>query len=340
MKLPGFKDCIFTALAAFAAMRDRAGALRGKAATVVLVLLCAMHLGMALWGVSSRWHFHHQGWNGARRSINARNYLRFGYVETRLAPLDNVGAAKRADGKPAPQQKYWHHPPGFALLLSVAFALLGDSETVARLFSVLLYMSVFLMLLYVFRRSRGDWETTLALLILTFTPIYAGYLNLVNFEPLVLFSMAACLFLYEQYRQDRRWWKLAVLALAVLVGAFSDYPVFPFYFYFWVVACVLEAREGLRRGWKLPVLFPLMVLAAGALLVLQLLGMKDSVDSFVGLYNYRHTVKSDTPLLFVFTRWDYYLGFFGPVTLAFSAWWLLDLGIRALFASSSGPTAT
>ena len=138
------------------------------------IALIFIHLAIALCGVSMEWVFHHHGWNGARRSINARNYLRFGYIQTRLAPLDNVGPAKGADGKPRKMWTYWHHPPGFAILLSFAYGILGESETVARLLAVSLTLATFIMLITIFRRSWGDGPTLLAGVFLTFLPIYAS----------------------------------------------------------------------------------------------------------------------------------------------------------------------
>ncbi|MFH1434940.1 MAG: glycosyltransferase family 39 protein [Pseudomonadota bacterium] len=303
--------------------------IRKHVALFCFIVIIFIHLAIALCGVSMEWVFHHHGWNGARRSINARNYLRFGYIETRLAPLDNLGPAKGADGKPKKMWAYWHHPPGFAILLSFAYAILGESETVARLLAVSLTLASFIMLITIFRRSWGDGPTLLACVFLTFLPIYASYMNFVNFEPLVIASMFGVICVYESYRRSRKWWKLMLLGLVVLVGGFSDFPFYPFLFFFWLILIAVEFSGGIRN-WKLPVIFVPIVLVAGALVVLQFISMQDSFKSFLNLFNGRRNLSGDQPYLIVLEKWKYYLPFFNPVTIVFTAYWLLDLVVRAL----------
>ena len=293
------------------------------------IFILFVHLAIALCGVSSEWVFHHHGWAGARRSINARNYLSFGYIATRLAPLDNLGPAKGKDGKPKRMWKYWHHPPGFTVLLSFAFAALGESETVARLLAISLALASFIMLIYIFRRSWGDGPTFLACVFLTFLPIYASYVNFVNYEPLVIVSMFGVICVYESYRGSRKWWKILLLGLVVLVGGFSDFPYYPFLFFFWLVLLAVEFSGGIRN-WKLPVIFIPIVLIAGALVLLQFIGMQDSFKPFLKLFHGRRNISGDQPYLIVLEKWKYYLPFFNPVTFVFTAYWLLDLVVRAL----------
>jgi len=295
--------------------------------------LGALHLLVALGSTGSEWVYGHHGWAGARRSLNAKNYLRYGYVESRLAPLDNLGAMKTKQGKPVPRKTYWHHPAGLSLLLSAVFAVFGESPAAARLSVTLLAMLSFVMLALIFRKILGDGPTMLGLLILTFIPLYGAYINFVNYEPLVILCTVLLVFLYERYRERRTWWMVLLIGLAVFAGTFSEYPIYPFYFFFWIVLCTVELRERPRR-WALPVLLPVFVLAAGALLLVSFKIMnawtwEQVYDSFERLFLHRHSLKTETPHMLVLERWDGYWRFFNPVVLALTAYWLLDLGVRA-----------
>jgi hypothetical protein len=315
-------------------MKPAAGFLIKKRVLVAFTLLGALHLFIALANTGSEWMYGHHGWAGARRSLNAKNYLRYGYGESRLGPLDNLGAMKTKEGKPVPRRIYWHHPAGLSLLISVVFAIFGESPASARLFITLISMLSFVMLVLIFRKFLGDWQTFVALVFLSFIPLYAAYLNFVNFEPFVLFCAISLIFLYESHRERRTWWKVLLMGVAVLFGAFSTYPIFPFFFFFWIVLTVAELKEGWKR-WKLPVLFPVFVLAGGFLFLFSVKFMNEwtwerMYTSIKGLYVHRHTLKTETPHMLVLEYWDYYFRFFNPVVIGLTLYWMIDLACRAL----------
>lgn len=316
-----------------AALKNRAGSYKNRWVLSAFILLGAVHLFLALANTGSEWMYGHHGWAGARRSLNAKNYLRYGYIESRLGPLDNLGAMKTKGGKPAPRKIYWHHPAAVSLFLSVVFAVFGESPASAKLFFTLLTMLSFVMMVLIFRKFIGDWPTFVAMLLLTFMPLQAGYLNFVNFEIFVIFCALGVIFIYESHREKRRWWKVLLMGVAVLLGAFSTYPIFPFFFCFWVVLTVAELGEGWKR-WKLPLLFPIFVLASGFLFVFSIKFMNEwtwehMYNSLKGLYMHRHTLKQETPHFYVLQYWDYYFRFFNPLVLILSVYWFADLAGRA-----------
>lgn len=316
-----------------AELKRTVGFLRRRRVVVAFSLLGALHLFIALANTGSEWIYGHQGWAGARRSLNAKNYLRYGYMESRLCPLDNLGAVKTKDGKPAPKKIYWHHPIGLPLIMSAVFAVFGESPVTARLFFTFLSLLSFLMMVLIFRKFLGNWQTFVALIFLSFIPLYAAYLNFVNYEIFVIFCAFCVIFFYESHREKRRWWKVLLIGVAVLFGAFSEYPIFPFFFFFWIVLIVAELKEGWKR-WKLPVLFPVFVLAGGALLILSMKfmmewGWEKTWISFKNMFIHRHSLKTESPHLLVLEKWEYYWRFFNPVVMIFTLYWIFDLTTRA-----------
>ena len=93
-------------------------------------------------GIADPWsHGDHNGWGGAFYSNIARNYARYGYVETRFAPVVSTGTVP-----PENRRYYLTHPPGIGLALSLSFALFGESEWAARLVPLLFSLgSIFLL---------------------------------------------------------------------------------------------------------------------------------------------------------------------------------------------------
>ena len=55
---------------------------------VVLMLLGA---GVRTYGIKDPWVQGHIGWSGYRSGTIARNYVRFGYADTRLGAVRNTG---------------------------------------------------------------------------------------------------------------------------------------------------------------------------------------------------------------------------------------------------------
>lgn len=292
-----------------------------------LILFVQLVIGLA--GIGEEWLYHHHGWAGARRSINARNYLRFGYLKTKFAPLDNVGNVKSGKNKDVKMVKYWHHPPGFSVLLSVFFRLFGDSETTARSLSLLMSLASTIVVFVVFSRSEGEVTAVIASVFLTFIPIYAGYINFVNFEPLVILSMLLIILIYELYCENRKWWYYLVLFPAVFVSGFSDYPIYPFLFYIWVVIAISEFSKGIKN-YKFPLIFALFVLAVSLIVLLQIKSMNEDLGSYKNLFIRRYSLSGSNPYLAVLEKWDYYLWFFNPVTIMFSGLWLFDFIVRLM----------
>jgi hypothetical protein len=221
-------------LRALASMLRRDPALAGLAAVFAVALV------MVLGGVSSEWLCGTGGRIGAKKSIQARNYLKFGIVSTRLAPLDNAGPARDASGRPAPQEKDWRSPPGFALLLSLVVAVFGRSETAARLLAAAMTLAALLMLVHVLRKAWGDGGTILSFIFLTFIPIQAVYMNFVGSETMALLSMTGVIFSCEYYTRKRTWRRIIPMACFTLAGAFSDFSFYLFAAYFFPVILLVE----------------------------------------------------------------------------------------------------
>jgi len=297
--------------------------------------LFAVFLMLALANTSEAWLHSHHGWAGSRRSLEARNYLRYGYVATGLKPLDNVGRIDGADGLPSKPVVYWHHPPGVMVYLSLVYALFGEGEIQARLAFVLLSCLTFWLLHGALRRAAGDRLAFLVLALYSLMPIQATYLSWTNFEVMVLFSMAALLHGSERWLERRHPAWLGLIAGALVVGIFGDYPALPFAFFFWLLLLVQlrsrargEAAVGFLRRYWVGLAFALAVLVLFGLMVWLLGSWKSSVDAFVHLAEKRSKMGAN-PFDTIVGTWDWYVDFFTPLVYLAAAGYLVDLGRRA-----------
>lgn len=290
-------------------------------------LLLAVYILLSLSNLTQLWIFHHHGWNGARRTLNAINYERYGYIDTKLGPMDNRGLHLNKNGSPKKLEIYWHHPPLFALTLSVFHKFFGPHEWTARLMSALMSLGVFLFFWFSLRNHWGNAPTFYALTFLTFMPFYASYLNFVNYEALVLLCMAATIFFYEKFLITGQKRFAGLLFFAMFCGSYGDFPMFIWIFYFWLSALVRAIAID-RGQLKFLVYYVLATFAIVGLVALQLLYWHQGgyENLFHSRFNPGTPVSEALPK--IFRKWKYYYGFFGPFAYMFCIYYLGDLYYR------------
>jgi 4-amino-4-deoxy-L-arabinose transferase-like glycosyltransferase len=200
------------------------------------------------YAIDRPWAFgDHNGWGGAFYSNIARNYLRYGYRATRLAPVVTTGEV------PVERHVYYlTHPPLIGLSVSLAFRVFGENEWSARL--VPLAFSVGSVAL-VYLIGSGLWSAGVGLLAASFAALLpAGIVYGAHVDPqgppVTFFSLA----MLEAYRRGN----LAAALGALVVGAGFDWPVH-------YMAGLLAAHALISKKTGLTLVLPLasLVLVAG-----------------------------------------------------------------------------
>jgi 4-amino-4-deoxy-L-arabinose transferase-like glycosyltransferase len=182
----------------------------------VLLLILLLAALASSRGITDPWsHGDHNGWGGAFYSNIARNYLRYGYLETRFAPVVSTGRV------PAEERRYYlTHPPGIGLAVSFSFALFGEHEWSARLVPLAFTLGSILL---VFRLGEKIFSSRdvglLAEALFALAPL--GTLYGAHVDPQGSPVTFAALLLLLAYI-DR---KPALGAAALLLGAAFDWPV-------------------------------------------------------------------------------------------------------------------
>lgn len=184
---------------------------------LVLLLVIAAALVRSR-GIDRPWsHGDHNGWGGAFYSNIARNYVRYGYLETRFAPVISTGNVP-----PEERRYYLTHPPFIGLAVSVAFHLFGEHEWSARLVPLLFGLGSIVL---VFRIGRIGSKVAspemglVAAALFSLAPLETLYGAHVDPQgPPVTFFALVLLLAYEEGRP-------LVGAGALVLGAGFDWPI-------------------------------------------------------------------------------------------------------------------
>ncbi len=204
------------------AMRTRQ-ALGRIAGDVWLAPLIVAHVVVRCYGILDPWLRGHRGFSGALTGVIVRNYLRYGYISTRFAPVWASGPLN--PDKLAP---YYHlrHPSLRYLLLSVSFRIFGTAEWSAVLISVLFSAGSAIVVYFLVKRIWGKWTALLAVAFMVLIPVDAYYGNIASHEPLEMFFALLALLMYRRWLDTPgRGWLIGMLA-AMGLGAWAGYDGF------------------------------------------------------------------------------------------------------------------
>lgn len=184
-------------------------------------------------------------WNGVRYGNIARNYLRYGLLQTKLGQVENSGPAS-----PDEFEYYTRYPPLLPLLIALSYKIFGISEWSTRLVPLVFTSASLVMIFLIGSRFFSLRVGTLAALLALATPM-AGYFGKnPSHEPLTLFFI---LLAFYGYIQARKLTFVLGLILAQL-SAWAGYFLLP----------ALALSHLWQKDFKsLKKLIPLWILSAG-----------------------------------------------------------------------------
>lgn len=193
----------------------------------VPLLLVAATLTALLPGLGKPFIGHHD-WNGVQYGNMARNYLRYGLLQTKLGQIENAGVVSKADFA-----VNTHYPPVLPLLVAASFLVFGVQEWAARLVPMIASGFAVFLVFRIARSSLGNGPGVIAGILLTVTPMFRYFAKMPVHEPLIT---AAVLWVTERYLAWRAgqgsWrWLLVATILAQSIG-WPGYYIAPLLFLF------------------------------------------------------------------------------------------------------------
>lgn len=202
---------------------------------ILSIFLIGQNLDKPFWG--------EHDWNGVRYGNIARNYLRYGFLETKLGQVENSGSAKRSEFA-----YYTHYPPLLPILLSASYKLFGISEWSTRIVP-LLATAGGIVLIFLIGSTWWDFKRglTAALLALA-TPLVLYFGKNPVHEPLTLFFILLSLWGYLKYHQTNQ----KKFQLVFLIGLiFAQMTAWAGYFLLPAITVSLLLRKDLQAVKKL-----------------------------------------------------------------------------------------
>ncbi|MBN2723011.1 MAG: glycosyltransferase family 39 protein [Deltaproteobacteria bacterium] len=220
----------------------------------------------------------HQGFNGALRSTIGSNYLRYGFINTRLLPFKNYGTVKDGDlGRHG--KVHWHHPPLINILTGVSFSIFGESESSARFFPLLSSIILFWLLFYYLNRHYGYSAAIFGCIFLSIFPMQIEYGKMPNYESLILaLTMLAIVSL--DFRDKYPLPSALVFIISLLMAGFTDWPGF-------IIAGLIGFFALFRKGNIKLFLITGILLSTLLMFLFWWLNRYSEKDGLMGLARYR-----------------------------------------------------
>jgi hypothetical protein len=173
------------AAAAPSALASPAGP-TSRGGVVAAALLLAVYAAGLSRDINEPWNGLHD-WNGAFYSQLSRNFLRYPWSAHHGLPLVAVGEV----APPRQRSIYPTHPPGLVWILAIPFALVGESEWIARATAIAASLLAMALLMAAVARSRGWPLALLTGFAYAILPMTVYYGRMVNHEPYCLALMLA-----------------------------------------------------------------------------------------------------------------------------------------------------
>ena len=182
-------------------------------------------------GINKPLYGHHD-WNGVFYGNIARNYLNLGLIKTKLG---QVTSTRLLSGK---FSFYTHYPPLLPLSIAFSYWLFGISALTTRLVPIIFSAASILMLFKISQQLKFSLLSSLASLIVIFTPMYRYFSKMPDQEaPLIFFSLLSLYYYLKLLKTPTKKLKLKFYLSVIFNGltawaGYFLYPLLTLYSYF------------------------------------------------------------------------------------------------------------
>ncbi len=194
---------------------------RGRVILVYLVIIILL-LSFALLSANIKKPFWgHHDWNSAVYSNIARNYIRYGYLETKFGQVTNT------DFQDKDSFSYiTHYPPLLSILISISFRTLGQSESSARfvpvIFSFILIFFIYQIGKEIHSKMLGIFASISAVL----TPIFLYFGKLPVHDTIVPAVSTLGFWLYIKFVNTKLIKYYIFLIISLIIGGLINWSAF------------------------------------------------------------------------------------------------------------------
>lgn len=256
---------------------------------------------------------------GALHSQIAENYLRFGYLRTGLGPTTNF------EENPEHFTYYLHHPVLFNIILSLPMNVLGTSEWVARLVSIM-FSTMGVLLVFLLIRNLWNERTGLfGAFFMAFMPMSVYFGRMVNEETLAVPIIVLLVTIYtSKYRAGDSSRLPPVFFITMFIGLLTAWPIY-YCAGFIFLHLLFSGKKSKRDITGILVLGTLVIFAAVLFLAHGKYLTGHWGGNLITIFLERSGAVSQLmeggSAMKTLPRW--FVVFFTPVTLALSIWYVI-----------------
>lgn len=232
------------------------------AVLIIAFRLLTIDIDKPFWG--------HHDWNSVVYSNIARNYVRYGYLQTKFGQVTNT------DWQGSQSFTFLsHYPPLLPILLSFSFKIFGPYEASARLvivlFSLLLIYSIYLIGKEIHSGLMGLFAASVAI----FTPIFAYFGKLPVHDTVVPAISAFGFYLYLKFIKTKNDKHYLALIVSLIIGGLINWSAFYLAISLYVHQLISKSSKDVRE--KILILIPMCVLLFAIHVVhIKILGIKSA----------------------------------------------------------------
>ena len=198
------------------------------------------------------WVGSHNAWGGAFYGNVARNFVRYGYLQTEFAPVVSTGLVD-----PSQFEVYYHHPVLSMWLTGLSFHAFGIHEWSARLAPLVFGLLTIALVLAFARSAWGNGAALLSAAFLALLPVDAYYAT--HLDPYGSMALFFTVLAVDSYRRwvttgASRWFTLC--AISIVLGCLTSwftYLVLPGIGLHWFFT---QRRGATRTSWLRIVALP------------------------------------------------------------------------------------
>ncbi len=192
-----------------------------RRARIVLAGVLALSAALMLANIRQPW-IGIDGNAGVKRSVEAKNYLRHGFIATKFGLANNYEHVSDVRDL----HYYQHHPPLTSVIIAMSFLGFGTSEASARLPFILLTLSSILMLYVIAKRCYGERAALLSAFIFSILPMTTFFGRVPSYEVVTLFFILASVHFYLKWLDREQPAFLWLFLCGYFAALWSDWPAY------------------------------------------------------------------------------------------------------------------
>jgi 4-amino-4-deoxy-L-arabinose transferase-like glycosyltransferase len=162
------------------------------------------------------------GLHGVKRSIEAKNLLRYGFLDINFGLSNNYEAVK--DIKDL--HYYQHHPPLNSILIAVVFSIFGVSEISARILPILFTTCSIILVYNIAKYVGGRHVALMSAFIFSIMPSTTYWGNTPSYQPLTLFFILLTMVLYINWTNNSSTGKFLLMLFVYSISLMCDWPAY------------------------------------------------------------------------------------------------------------------